>query len=832
MSALRAFLMLRAGTGEWSVSVHRDLEGVLDAWKRRPEPDCSVGVLHVGFDRPPSRSFDDTAASHAGRLLVTGAAKFALPDGFVSSSEPVGFVGRIPLYLGIRGWGYLLDDVIEHAPVPPRLPERRTFGWVRDIAAVSSSLSTELEAAGIYDDATYTEREGALDNNRRRSVGLFRFGVLIGSDRGDPCAFARAAPPWLSQREFRSMEITVRLTNVFNRIGVNQVRDLSNFTLDQLLEIKNFGRTSVADLLQSLEGALEEGPLGSRVDLDANDQSSLLTSIRGLLSKFEDRDRNIVIRRMGLDGPSETLQQIGESYGVTRERVRQIEFRAAVRLRREATWISALSRKAETLLQNREAPLPVLGIEAVDPWFENMAERSEALQYVLANICHSNVGIVDIDGVKFLTVLNEDKWGAIVDEARRLLQSGAGLNWTERHCRSLIDPLLPSRAREFRSVLWDKASRLCHFVSTGDGENVLSTYGRGAEHIVEAVLLASDRPLHFTEIATLATIRSGREIDVRRAHNAAAEVAMLLGRGTYGHERHLPLGNADLLLLGEQAEELVWEGPSERQWHVSEILADLIEGGSAAALQVDKYILDIALQKSSGLRRFGRMIWAQHNVDSSDVARIDVRQAIVAVVQQAGRPLRAAEIKQRLVAIRGVNEHFQISAADPLLRVAPGLWGLNDRDLVIKRADQPALIEKINDTLEQRGAGIHATEIADALGNLNGSEITPTCLYSLAASDPRMQTNTAQYLYLAKWGGPRRESLADAVNGTLRLAVDPRSFSQIVFAVERRIGRPCERGAVSSCLQGLGARLDPATGLWSCGEAVNAEIEEYEDLAR
>jgi hypothetical protein len=824
--------MLRVGTGEWSVSVHRDLAGVLDAWKRRPEPECSVGVLHVGFDRPASRSFDDTAASHLGRLLVTGSAKFALPDGFVSSSEPIGFVERIPLYLGLRGWGYLLDDVIEHAPVPPRLPQRRTFGWVREIAAVSPSLFMELDAAGIYDDASYTEFEGALDNTTRRSVGMFRFGVLIGSARGDPCAFARAAPPWLSQREFRSMELTVRLTNVFNRIGVNQVQDLNKFSLAQLLEIKNFGRTSVADLLQLLEGALEEGPFGSRGDIDANSQSSLLAGIRESLSKFEDRDRNIVSRRMGLDDQSETLQQIGESHGVTRERIRQIEFRAAERLRREARWISALSSKSETLLQNREVPLPVLGIEAVDAWFENMAERSDTLHYVLANICHSDVGVIDIDGVKFLTVLNQEKWGAIVDEARRLLQSGAGLNWTEQKCRSLIEPLLPTRAREFKSVLWGKASRLCHFVSTGDGENVFSTYGRGAEHIVEAVLLASDRPLHFTEIATLATIRSGREIDARRAHNAAAEVAMLLGRGTYGLERHLPLGNADLRLLGEQAEELVWEGPSERQWHVSEILTDLIEGGSAAALQVDKYILDVALQKSSGLRRFGRMIWAQQNVDASNTARIDVRQAIVAVVQQAGRPLRAAEIKQRLVAIRGVNEHFQISAADPLLRVAPGLWGLNDRDLAIKRADQPALIEKINDTLEQRGAGIHATEIAAALGNLNSGEITATCLYGLVASDPRMQTNTAQYLYLTKWGGPRRESLADAVNKTLRSAVEPLSFSQIVFAVERRIGRPCERGAVSICLQGVGARLDPATGLWSWGEAENGEIEVFEDLAR
>jgi len=38
--------------------------------------------------------------------------------------------------------------------------------------------------------------------------------------------------------------------------------------------------------------------------------------------------------RFGLDGDTETLEKIGKRFGVTRERIRQIEMRALKKLRR------------------------------------------------------------------------------------------------------------------------------------------------------------------------------------------------------------------------------------------------------------------------------------------------------------------------------------------------------------------------------------------------------------------------------------------------------------------------------------------------------------------
>ena len=52
------------------------------------------------------------------------------------------------------------------------------------------------------------------------------------------------------------------------------------------------------------------------------------------LKDFSDMERDIMVRRYGLDGhPLETLESIGQSYNLSRERIRQIQARTLGRLR-------------------------------------------------------------------------------------------------------------------------------------------------------------------------------------------------------------------------------------------------------------------------------------------------------------------------------------------------------------------------------------------------------------------------------------------------------------------------------------------------------------------
>ena len=61
---------------------------------------------------------------------------------------------------------------------------------------------------------------------------------------------------------------------------------------------------------------------------------NLETALKGVLNSIErEREREIVSRRFGLYERRETLEQIGELLNITRERVRQLEKAAIIRLK-------------------------------------------------------------------------------------------------------------------------------------------------------------------------------------------------------------------------------------------------------------------------------------------------------------------------------------------------------------------------------------------------------------------------------------------------------------------------------------------------------------------
>jgi RNA polymerase primary sigma factor len=72
-------------------------------------------------------------------------------------------------------------------------------------------------------------------------------------------------------------------------------------------------------------------------DTDASPEHKMWTSrmqelVRRQLEILDPRTKDIILLRFGFDGTERTLEEIGQLFGVTRERIRQIEVKALNRL--------------------------------------------------------------------------------------------------------------------------------------------------------------------------------------------------------------------------------------------------------------------------------------------------------------------------------------------------------------------------------------------------------------------------------------------------------------------------------------------------------------------
>lgn len=107
-------------------------------------------------------------------------------------------------------------------------------------------------------------------------------------------------------------------------------------------KIRNILRISQDPMsLESPVGQEESTELGDFIEddsvvepVDAASKELLRDQIRHFLEKLTDREREVLQMRYGLtDGKDHTLEEVGKEFGVTRERIRQIEAKALRKLR-------------------------------------------------------------------------------------------------------------------------------------------------------------------------------------------------------------------------------------------------------------------------------------------------------------------------------------------------------------------------------------------------------------------------------------------------------------------------------------------------------------------
>ncbi|WP_019816652.1 RNA polymerase sigma factor [Saccharomonospora saliphila] len=318
-----------------------------------PDPDFVWDEEESEALRQARKDAELTASADSVRAYLKQIGKVAL----LNAEEEVELAKRIEagLYAAER------MRVVEEEGEKLTTQMRRDLKWIiRDGERAKSHLLEANLRLVVSLAKRYTGRGMAfLDLIQEGNLGLIRAVEKFDYTKG--FKFSTYATWWIRQAitramadQARTIRIPVHMVEVINKLGRIQrelLQDLGreptpeelakemDISPEKVLEIQQYAREQIS--LDQTIGDEGDSQLGDFIEdseavvaVDAVSFTLLQDQLQSVLQTLSEREAGVVRLRFGLtDGQPRTLDEIGQVYGVTRERIRQIESKTMSKLR-------------------------------------------------------------------------------------------------------------------------------------------------------------------------------------------------------------------------------------------------------------------------------------------------------------------------------------------------------------------------------------------------------------------------------------------------------------------------------------------------------------------